>query len=109
MIVYLVKGSVDRVGYNESVRVMDRMEEKPKSYVGMGCRIDKSKIGKLEEGMFRDQYQIYLIDENEIGAARKRIKEQVLKVTNKKFEEYKLSLENLNNHSLESDITFREY
>ncbi|MGG3890287.1 hypothetical protein [Metabacillus fastidiosus] len=109
MNIYLIKGRVDCQGYSEIVRVMENMEEKPKSFVGLGCRIDKSKIGRLEEGTFREQYQVYLTDKQEINAARKMIKEKIMAITKEKFERVKEELEHLNSHTLDSEIKNREF
>ncbi|MGG1659439.1 hypothetical protein [Brevibacillus sp. NRS-1366] len=107
MIIYLVSGAVVIDEYQEKVVVLEDMEEKPKSYVGNGKRIDKNKIGLIEQGMHYDEYRIALLDKESIQDAREKIKKMVLKYHQGQLENYQKSVKAVINHDLTSEIKFR--
>ncbi|GAA4880307.1 hypothetical protein GCM10023310_70620 [Paenibacillus vulneris] len=107
MNIYIVSGRSMFGEYTEVVDVFEDMEEKPKSYVCVGTRIDKNKIGKVEESRFIGSYQIALVDSNEIAVARRTIKEKVRQYHQNEFDKTKIALDAIDRHSLNSDIKFR--
>lgn len=106
---YLVKGNGYWDEYKEIIRIFEDMEEKSKSYVGLGRRINKDKINKVQEGAQRGSYEIFVNDEDKIKEARKIVKERVVKYHREKYEDEKNILDSLEKHSLDSIIQYREY
>jgi hypothetical protein len=106
---YIVKGMLFYDKYDEVVEILDDMEEKQKCYVRNGKRINKNKIGVLEEGLFKGSYKIVLIDKNEVQNARKKIKEKIWQNKMKELETIQKEIQALENHHLESEIRFKEY
>lgn len=107
--IYLVRGKGYYDEYREIIRIFENMNEKAKSYVGLGKRINKDKINKVQEGMFKGSFEIYLTNEAKINEARKIIKEKVIKYHRERYEDEKNTLDSLEKHSLDIDIKYREY
>jgi hypothetical protein len=76
MDIFIVKGKALDGKYSENVHHLEGMEEKPKSYVGLGRKISKAKIGVIEEGVYHGMFQIVLTDKSEIDNARKKSKKK---------------------------------
>lgn len=108
MDLYIVKGRVSFGEYLEVVEVFENMEEKPKSYVGYSRQFDKSKIGVLKEGMVKGSYQVLLINNEQISDARKSIKNMILEDKMNELEKLNKELSAIKQHSLDSNIKFRE-
>jgi hypothetical protein len=107
---YLVKGRGTCDGYIESVRVLEDMEEKAKTFVGLGKRVDKSKIGKVvQEGTFYGSFEMYVLNQEDINVARKLIKDKVITYHTDIFTKTQQTLEKLSEHDLNSKIEFREF
>jgi len=109
MDLYIVKGKAFAGVYSESVELLDGMEEKPKSFVGLGKKINKSKIDKIEMGLTYGSYQIILIDKEKINEARKLIKEEVYEYNMKNLKSYQESVEAINNHDFSKEIEINNY
>ena len=109
MDIYIIKGNAIMGEYSESIHLLDEMEDKPKSYVGLGRKISKNKIGKLEEGNAYGVFQIILDDKGGIPEARKRIKEKVYEYNLKEYLKYKSVVESFSNYDIEKEIKIKDY
>lgn len=108
MILYLVKGSATMGEYGDVVEVIGGLEEKPKSYVGQGRKINKDKINKLEEGMFYGSYNIHLIDKSLVEEARMRIRDRVLQYHQTIVEKHTKSVDSVKSFDIRSPIEYRD-
>lgn len=109
MDLYIVKARAFNDAYGERVEILKGMEEKQKSYVGLGKKINKNKIEKLEEGMFYGSFQIILTDKNKIYQSRKRLKEAIYNYHLKEFKKHESCIESINKHNLISEIKIKDY
>lgn len=107
MKLFIVKASAGKDYYSERVEVLDGMEEKPKTYVGQGKKINKDKIGKIEAGIFYGSFNMVLTDEVLIQDAREKLKERVYQYNLKEYTKYQDTLNAIKNHSIDTDIDFR--
>ena len=87
MDIYMLNAKCVFGQYMEVVERMPDMEEKGKCYVGFNRRIDKKKIGVIEEGNYQGSFILYLANPEEILEGRKQLHEKVVQYTAKKYEE----------------------
>lgn len=106
MILYIVKARATHGGYNEEVEVLNKMEEKAKSFIGNNRRINKDNVDQLDEGMFFGSYQIVLTDKGEIQDARRTVKEAVRNYQLNKYEEAVIAISEIDAHDIDSDIEY---
>ncbi|HDR7922209.1 MULTISPECIES: hypothetical protein [Bacillus cereus group] len=109
MDLYIVKGKSFVGEYIESVQLLEGMEEKPKSYIGLGKQINKTKINKLEEGLSYGSYRIILTDKEKIDEARRRIKDCVYKYNLKELNRRQEAIKAIDNHDFTKAIKITNY
>ena len=109
MIIYRVSTRAIFGEYIELVKVFNKMEEKPNSYIGHKKRIDKKKIGKIHEGSLRGSYYIDVLDEKEIPQAREQLKETIYPFIKKELENAQKQMDAYLKHDLDSEIELLEY
>lgn len=109
MDIYVVCGGAFKEGYDEWVKVLHDMEEKPKTYASVyGKRINKSDIGILKQRFIPGDYQIIVMKKEDVNQAREIIKNHVTQRTAKELEKVKAKLEAIKKHNLDNEIEFMD-
>lgn len=109
MDVYLLNAKCYGGEYMEKAERMPDMEEKPKCFTGYGKRIDKKKIGVIEEGNFNGSFIVYLTNPTDIPHVRERLHQIVCNYAKKEFEKAKANLDAAEKMTLTNALIIRDY
>lgn len=104
MNIYKVEATVRRGEYIEHVTVIKDVTEKPKSYSKSGTTINKSKVNTVHTGLFRDEFETYVLTEEEIPEARKQLKEAVERKVKEAWEIAQENREAFQSHTFEREV-----
>ena len=104
MNIYKVEATVKRGEYVEHVTVISDVTEKPKSYSKSGKIINKSKVNAVNTGLFRDEFETYVLTEEEIPHARKQLKEAVERKIKEAWEIAQENMAAFESHTFEKEV-----
>lgn len=107
MDIYFISAVCNFGKYLEKVEVYPDMGDKPKSYTGHGRRIDKSKIGVVEDGLFKGGFQMFVLNQEDIQAARIAVREKVSEHVKNAYENAKQNKEALDKHDVEEELKIK--